>query len=133
MDNELRRFVRHRAGDRCEYCRTRQVNDPFFTFPIDHIIARQHGGQTHEGNLCLSCFRCNSRKGPNLASIDPETDSLVKLFHPRTDQWDDHFAWVGVEIVGKTPVGRATASLLAMNSPNILRLRKALIEKGEAI
>jgi hypothetical protein len=44
MDARLRAQVRDRAGGRCEYCRIHEDEDPFFTFPIDHVIAQQHGG-----------------------------------------------------------------------------------------
>ena len=39
MDARLRTQVRDRAGRRCEYCRIHEDDDPFFTFPIDHVIA----------------------------------------------------------------------------------------------
>jgi len=75
MDRRLQELVWHRAGGVCEYCRLPATvhSDPF---PIDHIIARQHGGETVESNLALSCFRCNTHKGPNIAGIDPLTRLL---------------------------------------------------------
>ncbi len=130
MDAALRELVRERAGNRCEYCRIHQDQDPFFTFPVDHIIARQHGGKTESQNLCLSCYRCNSHKGPNIASIDPDTKEMVRLFHPRQDNWTEHFTWRGALIVGVTPIGRATVSLLAINHPDYVLLRESLIEEG---
>jgi len=45
MDARLRTQVRDRAGRRCEYCRIHEDDDPFFTFPIDHVIAQQHGAR----------------------------------------------------------------------------------------
>jgi hypothetical protein len=129
MDATLRALVRERAGNRCEYCRIHQDQDPFFTFPIDHIIARQHGGTTAPENLCLSCYRCNRHKGPNIASIDPETNELVRLFHPREDDWSEHFSWHGVVLVGLTSVGRATVALLAVNHPDYLLLRESLTDE----
>ena len=39
---------------------------------IDHIIAQQHRDSHQESNLCLCCLRCNLKKGPNIASTDPE-------------------------------------------------------------
>jgi 5-methylcytosine-specific restriction endonuclease McrA len=60
-------------------------------FQIDHIIARQHAGTSDEQNLALACIHCNRFKGPNIAGLDPETGELVRLFHPRTDKWADHF------------------------------------------
>ncbi|HXV62544.1 MAG TPA: HNH endonuclease signature motif containing protein [Vicinamibacteria bacterium] len=130
MDPALRRLVRDRAGHRCEYCRIHQGQDPFFTFPVDHIIARQHGGTTDAGNLCLSCYRCNSHKGPNIASLDPETGELVRLFHPRRDDWFEHFLWQGAHLVGRTGIGRATVKLLAVNHPDYVHLRESLMVEG---
>ena len=45
MDEVLERQVRERAKHRCEYCRIPAYISEF-TFPIDHIIAQQHGGET---------------------------------------------------------------------------------------
>jgi hypothetical protein len=130
MDAALRKLVRERAKRRCEYCHIHQAQDPFFTFPIDHIIARQHGVKTESDNLCLSCYRCNSHKGPNIASIDPDTGEMVPLFHPRRDNWHEHFEWNGTLLVGCTPVGRATVALLAINHPDYVLLRESLMVEG---
>ena len=46
-----------------------------------------------------------------LAGLDPESGALVRLFHPRQDQWDEHFERNGVIIVGRTTIGRATVGL----------------------
>src|SRR4051794_18592391 len=100
MDESLRRLVRSRAGDRCEYCRLPQELAPFARFQIEHVRAKQHGGSDHPDNLALACPRCNAYKGPNLSAVDPDSDAVVSLFNPRTQNWDDHFALVGIEIVG---------------------------------
>ncbi|HZZ41434.1 MAG TPA: HNH endonuclease signature motif containing protein [Tepidisphaeraceae bacterium] len=123
MDAALHKFVRDRAANRCEYCLIPQHADPFFTFHIEHIIARQHGGPTTPDNLALACHHCNLHKGPNLTTIDSDTGSIVTLFNPRVDQWNDHFTRQGPYIRGNTPTGRATARLLAMNTPPRLELR----------
>jgi hypothetical protein len=48
MNAESQRYVRDRAGDRCEYCRMPQQFDEI-TFQIEHIIARkQHGSDATE-------------------------------------------------------------------------------------
>ena len=130
MDARLRAQVRDRAGGRCEYCRIHEDDDPFFTFPIDHVIAQQHGGVTTLDNLCLSCFRCNAHKGPNLASVDPATAMTAQLFHPRRHSWDEHFQWDGPVLVGNTPTGRATIRCLAINHPDAVILRELLIAEG---
>ena len=51
-------------------------------------------------------------KGAGLTAIDPETQTLTPLFNPRVQAWTDHFALMGTRIVGLTPTGRATATLL---------------------
>jgi hypothetical protein len=99
-------------------------------FPIDHIIAQQHRGPTRADNLALACVNCNAHKGPNIAGIDPETGATVPLFHPRRDRWPDHFEWRGAELVGRTPVGRATIVVLDINDPEIVAVRKSLREEG---
>jgi hypothetical protein len=45
MVESLDRRVRERAGNRCEYCLV-PADISAFTFPVDHIIAQQHGGET---------------------------------------------------------------------------------------
>jgi hypothetical protein len=130
MDEALAQFVRDRAGYACEYCRIPQVFYPTVTFPIDHIIARQHGGETTAENLAMSCLHDNSYKGPNIAGIDPRTRKLTPLFNPRRHRWRAHFRWNGPIIVGRTPVGRATVLVLNMNHPDAVAVRAALIEEG---
>jgi len=99
-------------------------------FQIDHIVARQHGGQTVSDNLALSCFHCNTHKGPNVAGANPATGEVVRLFHPRKDAWDDHFRWAGPMLEGLTPVGEVTIQVLAINDPEYVAVRQALIEEG---
>ncbi len=122
-------FVRERASYRCEYCRMPQ-SAHVLTFPIDHIIARQHGGSSDLENLALSCVRCNSFKGPNIAGIDPQTSRILRLYHPRKDRWDENFSFEGATLFGLSEVGRTTLQLLQMNHPDYLALRTALIAEG---
>lgn len=131
MDAALRDFVRQRASNRCEYCRLRQRHTPLFTFHIEHIHAKQHGGTDDPLNLALACNRCNRAKGPNLSSFDPATGQMVRLFNPRTDTWEAHFVFQGAVIVGCTPEGRATVELLKMNEAKRLRTRATLIVRGQ--
>jgi 5-methylcytosine-specific restriction endonuclease McrA len=83
MDEWKAKEVRRRPDNVCEYCRMPQAYYPTVPFPIDHIIARQHGGPTTLGNLALSCFHDNSHKGPNITGIDRVTRKITKLFNPR--------------------------------------------------
>jgi HNH endonuclease len=130
MDELLAREVRERAGHACEYCRMPEAYYRTVPFPIDHIIARQHGGHTTLANLALSCLHDNSHKGPNIAGLDPRTRKVTKLFNPRRHKWDRHFRWNGPYLIGRTAIGRTTIVVLAMNDPNVIRVRRSLIEEG---
>ena len=125
MDAATRDFVRRRAGHHCEYCLLHQQHTDL-THHVEHIVAKQHGGDDDLENLALACHRCNLRKGPNLTGVDPLTRQLAPLFHPRRDQWDQHFLFRGVRIEGITPIGRATVHVLAMNDLRRLELRSEL-------
>ena len=120
--------LRERAKNRCEYCLLPEaylsLHEP------DHIVAIQHHGPTTAENLALACFDCNRRKGPNLSSIDPITGRVSVLFHPRRDEWLEHFRLDGAEIVGLTAKGRATVELLQFNAPQRVRIRQELQRAG---
>jgi HNH endonuclease len=130
MDPALRRVIVERAGHRCEYCQLHRDHQPSVPFHLEHIIARQHGGDDSPANLALACHRCNLCKGPNLTGLDPETGELTRLFHPRQDRWTAHFAFQRGQIVGLTVIGRTTAALLQMNTPDRIELRLALLASG---
>ncbi len=128
MDAHTRRLVRQRAADCCEYCQRPQMASPLISLQMEHIVPKKHGGDDALGNLALACVDCNLRKGSDLAGIDPATQELTSLFHPRRDRWDRHFRWEGFRIVGLTAIGRTTIQVLALNSPARLRLRQRLFE-----
>jgi hypothetical protein len=129
MNDSLAALVRHRASGRCEYCQL-PAEWSVIPFEIDHIIARKHKGQTTADNLALSCYYCNSSKGPNIAGIDPDSGLIVRLFHPREDVWADHFLWDGAVLRGRTPVGRATIDVLEINLQVSVDLRQTLLAAG---
>lgn len=131
IDTRARMMVRERAAHRCEYCHLRQEHEPTRTFHVEHVIAQQHRGSDDLENLALSCQLCNLLKGTNLTSLDPDSDQLTRLFHPRKDAWSQHFSIDGAHIVGKTDVGRTTVWLLEMNCEERVTLRSVLQELGE--
>ncbi len=122
VDLATRRLVRERAGNRCEYCRLHQDDQPFLTFHVEHIISKQHGGSDHEANLCIACHWCNLHKGPNLATIVDR--QLVALFHPRRQEWSSHFEIRQDRVIGLDPVGVGTVELLNMNDEDRCELRR---------
>lgn len=128
MDKSLAQFVWTRAGARCEYCQLEQAHSAL-TFEIDHIIAIVHDGETVAENLALSCFYCNSFKGPNLAGLDAQTGKLTRLFHPRSDVWSEHFSWNAAVLVGRTEVGRTTIRVLRINEPQAVALRRSILDE----
>lgn len=125
----LRRLVYEQALGRCEYCLIPE-DMAFAAHEIDHIIAEKHGGPTEAENLALSCIICNKHKGSDLASIDPASNEITPLFHPRRDRWADHFSIDQALIVGRTATGRATVSLMRLNRQDRVAEREQLLAAG---
>ena len=127
----LRRIVRDRAQERCEYC---QSSEQISGLPceIDHIVPRVSAGPTTTDNLCLACAACNAYKGSSTHAIDPEAGKRTALFNPRQQNWSEHFAWSedGVTILGLTAYGRATIAALKMNNPYIVSARALWVSAG---
>jgi len=122
-------LIRQRAAARCEYCLLPDFAMEPEDFHVEHIIARKHGGSDATDNLAWACIFCNLYKGPNLASFDPDSGELTRLFHPRRDRWGEHFRMAGAQIVGRTPVGRTTCWLLEMNAETLISLRASLMRE----
>lgn len=118
----LRREIRLRAKECCEYCSLPQTSFPLVSFHIEHVVARQHGGNDDAANLCLACHWCNLFKEPNLSTL--VEGELTRLYNPRTDRWIEHFRCIDGEIFGLTDVGAATVKLLNMNDPDRIELRQ---------
>jgi 5-methylcytosine-specific restriction endonuclease McrA len=130
---ELRAVVEKLARYCCEYCRYPQKYSPEDRLSLEHILPRSQGGLTELGNLALCCQGCNNHKYNHVLGVDPETNRLTPLFHPRMQRWTDHFRWSEdfVLIEGKSPSGRATIVRLQVNRPGPVNLRRTLIEYGE--
>ena len=122
----IRRLVRERANQTCEYCLIHEV-DALLPHEPDHIIAAKHRGETTETNLAWTCFTCNRSKSSDLGSIDIESNKLVRLFHPRSDRWEDHFeSHRDGHILPLTDVGRVTVFLLKLNRAEHVEIRRTL-------
>ena len=123
IPDDLRQLVIKRAQSRCEYCGLSQHGQAA-TFHIDHIVPVSAGGQSTDDNLALACVGCSLHKAARLAAVDPLTGNLASLFNPRQDDWQTHFQWDDVRVVGLTPVGRATLAALKMNRLIMLSIRE---------
>jgi len=71
-------------------------------------------------------------KGKTTITTDPLTGKNVPLFHPRQQQWTDHFIWSveGTKVEGLTPIGRGTVICLRLNHPVIVSARRRWVSSG---
>jgi len=125
ISDELRAEISQRAGERCEYCLIHQ-DDAAFPHQVDHILSRKHGGSSTRDNLAYACIICNRYKGSDVASIEPQSGDVVRLFDPRRDRWAEHFRLDGARIEPVTKVGATTVRLLRMNAPERILERDLL-------
>lgn len=90
------------------------------------------GGPSTLDNLALCCRACNLAKHTQMEAVDPVSGVRASLFHPRQQQWSEHFVLertTGV-IQGSTPTGRATVEALGMNAVHTLATRRLLLRIG---
>ncbi len=127
IPQQLRQVVIQRAQICCEYCLSQEA---FSTqaFSIDHIIPVDKGGEITLDNLAFCCQGCNNHKYTKTEGNDPVTHQRVPLFHPRQQQWEEHFVWNEdcTVIIGLTPTGRATVGTLHLNRAGVRNLRQLL-------
>lgn len=127
-----KREVAERAHGCCEYCHS-QAKYAMQSFSIEHIVPSSRGGETVAKNLALACQGCNNHKYTKIDGNDPITGEIVSLYHPRNQQWNDHFSWNDdfTLIIGITPTGRATVEELGLNREGLINLRRILYGAGE--
>ena len=120
-----------RAGHRCEYC---HAPEAVFNLPleVEHIVPVARGGEDTMANWALACRACNLYKAAHVSGSDPDSEAVVRLCHARADQWEDHFlvAPESGEIVGRTPIGRATVARLGINSAAQIAARQQWMRLG---
>ena len=128
---DLRRQIIEDAGHRCGYCLTDETLSGI-PLTLDHLVPIASGGPTIRDNLWLACRPCNEFKGPQIQASDPQTGELAPLFNPRTQDWHEHFAWSAdlSEVIGTTPIGRATVAALQLNRPMLVRARRRWLLAG---
>lgn len=127
ISKQLRLKVSERAEGRCEYCRMHE-DDMFLGFEVDHVIAVKHSGSSTFDNLAYCCPHCNQHKGSDIASYVKSTQTIVPLFNPRTQLWQNYFDHDLGKISGKNDIGKVTVNLLQMNAVDLLVLRQLLTE-----
>jgi len=132
VTTQQRKAVAERANGCCEYCRS-QVRFAIQPFSVEHIIPKSQGGETKLDNLAFACQGCNNYKYNKTEGRDPLTNDIIRLYHPRQQQWRNHFAWNDdfTLIIGLTPTGRATVEALQLNREGVVNLRRVLYAMGE--
>lgn len=121
--------VAQRANHQCEYCKAPEL---VFNFPfeVEHIIPICLNGSNDLSNLALACRSCNLRKGRRISSKDILSGRMVSFFHPRQEQWEEHFQ-VNIDsayIQGITPIGNVTVDALRMNSSTQVKARRLWVQ-----
>ncbi|MEO0043977.1 MAG: hypothetical protein RL329_3425 [Bacteroidota bacterium] len=127
-----RDFVAQRAQGICEYCQMPQDFVPD-AYELEHIIPLVQNGTNELENIAYSCGGCNGRKRAKMTAIDPITLEIVRLYHPRNDNWEEHFQWrENFSIIeGISPIGRATVDALLLNRLGCVNLRTVLTPFGQ--
>jgi len=103
------------------------------TFHVEHVLPKARGGTSEFTNLAWCCPSCNLHKSDRIEATDPQENQIVSLFNPRLSSWSEHFQWKGYEIIGISPIGRASVLLLDFNHPRRLRIREAEQRLGFAL
>ncbi len=129
---QLKEAVKARAKNCCEYCNS-QEKFATQSFSIEHIYPLSKGGQTTLDNLALACQGCNNHKYNKTEGIDSVSGEIISLYHPRQQNWSDHFCWSNdyTLIIGLTPIGRVTVDVLRLNREGLVNLRRILYAMGE--
>jgi 5-methylcytosine-specific restriction endonuclease McrA len=78
----VRRRVRERAGDRCEYCR-HPAAFSCAPFVCEHVLPRAGGAGSTLAELAWACPACNGHKYSKTHGVDPRTGRSAALFNPR--------------------------------------------------
>jgi len=127
-----KRVIVERAAHCCEYCLSPAdyTNVPF---AVEHIVPLHRRGKTTLDNPAYSCMGCNGHKQTKIEALDPWSDTIVPLYHPRKHMWQEHFSWNddATLILGLTSIGRATIEALQLNRIEVVNLRRVLGMAGE--
>ena len=121
-------MIAAQAGERCEYCLS-PAEFSIDPFVIEHIIPISKGGKSTPDNLAFACQGCNGQKYNKTEAEDPVTGKVVPLYHPRRDNWHNHFAWSEgfTLLIGLTNIGRATIAELDLNRTGVINFRRVLL------
>ena len=128
----IRRLVRERADNRCEYCQ-HSADFSCASFGCEHVVPRAKGGGDSIEELAWACPACNNHKYSKTQAVDPVSRRTVPLFNPRRQRWTWHFRRSDdcLMIDGRTRIGRATVAALHLNRIELVNLRRVLRASGD--
>jgi tRNA(fMet)-specific endonuclease VapC len=102
--------------------RQRAFLDQFVSLPFDDAAADQFG----------RIRAVLEAAGTPIGPYDLQIAAIAPLFHPRRQEWGDHFVLQSdMTIEGRTPEGRTTVRVLQMNDRDRVENRQILAEIGE--
>ncbi|MEM9886463.1 MAG: HNH endonuclease signature motif containing protein [Bacteroidota bacterium] len=128
ISDKVRMAVAERANFQCEYYRIYESNS-FYTFQVEHIISRKHGGNSDLDNLAYAYPSCNRLKGSDLGSILLPDEQFFRFFNPRKNEWLDNFeVHNSGSLYAKTSEAAITIKIFKLNHPDTVIERKLLIE-----
>src|SRR5437870_2126976 len=98
-------------------CRRGTIGSCGETFTTRRYSARRSLGPTRCWSKRAWLIGRNGHKATKTVALDPETQTSHPIFHPRQQRRQEHFAWSEdhLRIIGLTPTGRATITLLHLN------------------
>src|SRR2546422_7240625 len=91
------------------------------------------GGASELDNLAFSCSGCNGAKYNRMEAPDPTDRTLVPLYNPRRQRWQDHFCWSDdhAQSIGLTSTGRTIVEALKMNRTGLVNMHQVLYLIGK--
>src|SRR5213593_2531674 len=104
------------------------IRDELIDFLVGHIPARD-----------LADFQASQEArnrvwtliATDVGSVLQTSRTFTRLFNPRIDRWDEHFALDESRIIGLTEVGQVTVNLLRLNDDERVLERRFLGRIGE--
>ena len=128
----MRKTIVERAKGCCEYCHS-QAKFATQAFSVEHIKPQSKDGKTTPDNLALACQGCNNHKYNKTEIDDQSTEKIISLYHPRQQNWHEHFSWNEdfTLVIGLTATGRVSVEALQLNRQGLVNLRRVLYAMNE--
>lgn len=134
---DYRPFLRQDFWFACAYCTTTEVEAKGVGMQIDHYVpVSVEESLEHEYcNLMYSCSPCNGRKSDIWPPPSAQRQGK-RCLRPDRDDFREHLARDGDKLLGLTPEGTFSISILGLNREflrQLRRIRQELYQSNEAI